>query len=158
MKYFSISFAVVANVFGNYKKRKVVRKMTKICSILMVLFIAGFMLLARSTYPQTTIRDIYKGVVSKSDGRKAGEEFTFANLHTSRPFVTYPSGIGNETVKVFEDNDLTVLIFVANLTGSTDTFYLSKEKGRFTLIEVSALEARVAETDFRPIVTYGKLK
>ncbi|HET6892500.1 MAG TPA: hypothetical protein VFH31_15460 [Pyrinomonadaceae bacterium] len=123
-----------------------------------VAFIVGFALLAAPAHSQTAAREGYKGVVLKSDDRKAGEQFTFANLRAPRPFVTYPSGNGAETMKVFEDNELIVLIFVANLTGSTETFYLSKKTGRFTLIEVGALEATVTESNFRPKVTYGKLQ
>ena len=109
-------------------------------------------------HPQTASRDGYVGVVSKSDDRKVGQQFTFANLRTSRPFVTYPSGNGADTAKVFEDNELIVLIFVANLTGSTETFYLNMKRGQFTLIEVGALEATVTGSDFRPKVTYGALR
>ena len=62
------------------------------------------------------------------------------------------------TTKVFEDDETIVLIFVAHLTGSTETFYLNKKRNRFTLIEVGALEATATGADFRPKVTYGTLK
>jgi hypothetical protein len=109
-------------------------------------------------YAQTAARDGYIGVVSKSDSRKLGQQFTFANLRSSQPFVTFPSGNGEKTTKVFEDDELVVLIFVAHLTGSTETFYLSKKRGHFTLIEVGALEATATGSDFRPEVTYGTLR
>lgn len=79
------------------------------------------------THSQTPARDGYIGIVSKADGRKSGEQFTFANLRSQRPFVTFPSGNGEETTKVFEDNETIVLIFVAHLTGSTETLYLNKK-------------------------------
>ena len=109
-------------------------------------------------YAQASPRDEYIGVVSKADKRKPGQQFTFANLQTQRPFVTFPSGNGEETTKVFEDDETIVLIFVAHLTGSTETFYLNKKRNRFTLIEVGALEATATGADFRPDLTYGTLK
>lgn len=110
------------------------------------------------SYAQTPARDGYIGVVSKSDKRKSGQQFTFANLCSQRPFVTFPSGHGEETTKVFEDDETVVLIFVAHLTGSTETFYLNKKRNRFTLIEVGTLEATVTGGDFWPDITYGTLK
>lgn len=107
---------------------------------------------------QTSPRDGYIGVVSKADERKPGQQFTFANLRAQRPFVTFPSGNGYEASKVFEDDATIVLISVARLTGSTETFYLNKKQSRFTLIEVGALEATVTGADFRPVITYGALK
>ncbi len=123
-----------------------------------VLILVALGLLAEPVRAQPPTCDGYVGVVSKSDARKVGQQFTFANLRTPRPFVTYPSGSGTETTKVFEDNELIVLIFVANLTGSTETFYLSTKKSQFTLIEVGALEATVTGSDFRPKVTFGTLR
>jgi hypothetical protein len=113
---------------------------------------------AEVAYAQVSPRDGYIGVVSKADNRKPDQKFTFANLRTQRPFVTFPSGNGEETTKVFEDDETIVLIFVAHLTGSTETFYLNKKRGRFTLVEVGALEATATGSDFRPDVTYGTLK
>ena len=107
---------------------------------------------------QTSPRDGYIGVVSKADKRKPGQQFTFANLQAQHPFVTFPSGNGEETTKVFEDDETIVLVFVAHLTGSTETFYLNKKRNRFTLIEVGALEATATGADFRPDITYGMLK
>lgn len=109
-------------------------------------------------YADASPRDGYVGVVSKADKRKPGQQFTFASLRSQRPFVTFPSGNREETTKVFEDDETIVLIFVAHLTGSTEAFYLSKKRNRFTLIEVSALEATATGTDFRPDITYGALK
>ena len=107
---------------------------------------------------QALPRDGYVGVVSKADQRKPGQQFTFANLRTERPFVTFPSGNGAETTKVFEDDETIVLIFVAHLTGSTETFYLNKKRNRFTLIGIGALEATATGADFRPDATQGTLK
>ena len=79
-------------------------------------------------YAQALPRDGYIGVVSKADKHKPGQQFTFANLQAQRPFVTFPSGNGGETTKVFEDDETIVLIVVAHLTGSTETFYLNKNE------------------------------
>lgn len=132
--------------------------MTASLSRIVVLFLIGLGFFAGSAYTQPTPQDGYIGVVLKSDDRRIGQQFTFANLRTQRPFVTYPSGNGFEVAKVFEDEELVVLIFVADITGSTDTFYLSKERKCFTLIEVGGLEARVEGKEFIPKVTYGDLK
>lgn len=113
---------------------------------------------AEVAYTQASPRDGYIGVISKSDKRKPNQQFTFANLRAQRPFVTFPSGNGEETTKVFEDDETIVLIFVAHLTGSTETFYLNKKQNRFTLIEVGALEATVTGAAFRPDITHGTLK
>ena len=110
------------------------------------------------TIPKADEKDGFIGLVTTSDKGKPGSQYTFANLRTSRPFVTYPSGNGAETNKVYEDKEIIVLIFVAVLTGSTETFYLNKKTKRFTLIEVGVLEATVTGSDFRPNVTYGSLK
>jgi len=72
--------------------------------------------------------------------------------------VTYPSGFGNETMKVYEDDDLIVLFYIASATGSTETYYINKKSKRFTLIEVGAFEASVEEKDCIPMVSYGYLK
>jgi hypothetical protein len=125
---------------------------------LFAVLLAGLGFLGGAAYAQPAARDGYIGVVSKSDSRKVGQQFTFANLRSSQPFVTYPSGNGDKSTKVFEDDELIVLIFVAHLTGSTETFYLSKKRGNFTLIEVGALEATASGSDFRPKVTYGTLR
>lgn len=100
----------------------------------------------------------YIGVVSSSDERKRGDQFVFANLKSNQPLVTFPTGNAGPTEKVFEDDETIVLIYVASVSGSTETFYLSKKRERFTLIEVGALEATVTRVDFRPKVTYGNLK
>ena len=102
----------------------------------------------------------YKGIVSESESRKVGDQFTFANLSSDKPFVTYPSGFGGETIKVFENDQLVVLIVVAQLTGSTEIFYLSKKARRFTLIEITTFDSafnpnKFAKTIVHPKVTYG---
>jgi hypothetical protein len=111
--------------------------------ILTLLFFVFVILGVDIASAQALPRDGYVGVVSKADERKPGQQFTFANLRTERPFVTFPSGNGVETTKVFEDDETIVLFFVAHLTGSTETFYLNKNRNRFTLIEIGALEATV---------------
>lgn len=126
--------------------------------ILTLLFFVFVILGVDIPSAQALPRDGYVGVVSKADERKPGQQFTFANLRTERPFVTFPSGNGVETTKVFEDDETIVLFFVAHLTGSTETFYLNKNRNRFTLIEIGALEATATNADFRPDTTQGALK
>jgi len=126
--------------------------------ILTLLFFVFVILGVDIASAQALPRDGYVGVVSKADERKPGQQFTFANLRTERPFVTFPSGNGVETTKVFEDDETIVLFFVAHLTGSTETFYLNKKRNRFTLIEIGALEATATNADFRPDTTQGALK
>ena len=126
--------------------------------ILTLLFFVFAIIDAEVACAQALPRDGYIGVISKADNRKTGQQFTFANLRTQRPFVTFPSGNGEKTTKVFEDDETIVLIFVADLTGSTETFYLNKKRNRFTLIEVGALEATATGADFRPDATQGTLK
>ncbi|HWA15879.1 MAG TPA: hypothetical protein VG817_05575, partial [Gemmatimonadales bacterium] len=50
---------------------------------------------------------------------------------------------------VHQTGGIPVFIFVAQVTGSTETFYISKKRNQFTLIEVGALEATVMGTEFR---------
>lgn len=126
--------------------------------ILPLLFFVFASIGAEVAYAQALLRDGDIGVVSKADTRKPGQQFTFANLRAQRPFVTFPSGNGGETTKVFEDDETIVLIFVAHLTGSTETFYLNKKRNRFALIEIGALEATATGADFRPDTTHGTLK
>ena len=126
--------------------------------LLTLLFFVLSSIGADVAFAQLLPRDGYIGVVSKADKRKPGQQFTFANLRAQRPFVTFPSGNGEETTKVFEDDETIVLIFVAHLTGSTEPFYLNKKRNRFTLIEVGALEATATGVDFRPDATQGALK
>jgi len=100
----------------------------------------------------------FDGIVSKSDRHKVGSKFTFANVSSYHPFVTYPSGFGNEIDKKYEDDELIVFIFVA-VTGSTEIYYLNKKTKRFTIIEVGVhTEETVAGRDITPKVTYGNLK
>jgi hypothetical protein len=98
------------------------------------------------------------GTIAKSDKRSSGEQFAFANLQSNNPVVTFPSGNSGETEKVYEDKETIVLFFLGSLTGSTEMFYLNKQRKRFTLIEVGALEATTVGKDFRPDVTIGTLK
>lgn len=129
---------------------------TRVCVIL--LFLLAFTFDTVPIFAQISSSLGFVGIVSKSDERKTGSQYTFANIGTSRPFVTYPSGFGNETVKVYEDDELIVLFYLATATGSTETYYLNKKTKRFTIIEVSTLGATVEGKDFTPKVTYGTLK
>ena len=130
------------------------RKIFIICA-----FVFALSLLALPTFSQTTERDGYNGVITTSDDKKEiGAHITFANLRTPHPFITFPSGNGAETDKVYEDEEIVVLLFVAKATGSTETYHINKKSKRFTRIEVGALEAVVSGKDFQPIVSFGTLK
>jgi len=134
----------------NWAEKKRSLKIHTYKLVLTLLFFVFFNIGTEVAHAQVLPRDGYIAVVSKADRRKPGEQFTFANLRTQRPFVTFPSRNGEETTKVFEDDETIVLISVANLTGSTETFYLNKKRNRFTLIEVGVLEATATGVDFRP--------
>lgn len=122
-------------------------------------FVIAFNLFALFTFSQTTDRDGYNGVITKADDKKViGAHVTFANLRTPHPFITFPSGNGAEVDKVYEDEEIVVLLFVAKTTGSTETYHINKKSKRFTRIEVGALEAVVSGKDFQPVVSFGTLK
>ena len=130
------------------------KKMLVLCALGIALILA-----AAPTFSQATGQDGFVGVITKSDEQeKVGSQIAFANMRTSRPFITYPSGNGAEAIKVFEDNEIVVLFFVAEVSGSTETFYLNKKNKRFTRVEVGALEATVSDSDFLPTVSFGTLK
>lgn len=131
------------------------RRLLKLVALLVAICLAGIPDFVRS---QSDSIEGVKGVVTKADKRRIGEEFTFANLSSPKPFVTYPSGFGAETIKVFQDSQLIVLILVANLTGSTETYHLDRKNRRFTLVEIGAWEATATGSEFRPAVTYGRLQ
>jgi hypothetical protein len=105
-----------------------------------------------------TAHDGYVGVLTESAKRKVGEQFTFANLRTPHPFVTYPSGYGGEFTKVYEDQNMIVLFFVGSATGSTETYYLNKSKGIFTVVEVGVLESVGNGKPPRADVSQGTLR
>lgn len=123
-------------------------------------FSAAFLIVisALATCAFAQASDGYVGVVTKSETRERGQQFMFSKLRRKRPFVTFPGGNGEETTKAFESDELVVLIFVAQFTGSTETFYLNKATRRFTLIEVGALEALATDAEIRPMVTHGILR
>ena len=98
----------------------------RISHVLATLLLVGSLGLCGAAKAQSAAHEGYYGVVSKSDSHKVGSSFTFANLLSDRPFVTYPSGHGEQSAKVFEDGDLIVPLFVAHLTGSTEIFYIAK--------------------------------
>ena len=130
-----------------------IKKILILCACISLILFATF------TFSQTTTRDGYNGVITKSDdSKKVGLNITFANLCTLHPFITFPSGNGAETDKVYEDEEIVVLLFVAKATGGTETYHINKKSKRFTRIEVGALEAVVSGKDFQPIVSFGTLK
>lgn len=99
----------------------------------------------------------YVGTFTKSTSDRKGSQVTFANLASPQPFVTWASGHGNEARKVFEDDENVVIIFVASLTGSTESFYLNKRTKRFTVVETTWLFADNPGA-VEPKVSHGTLK
>src|SRR4030042_2400532 len=96
--------------------------------ILVICACFALILFAMPTFSQTTKPDGYTGVITKSDdNKKIGANITFANLRTPHPFITFPSGNGAGTDKVYEDEEIVVLLFVAKATGSTETYYINKK-------------------------------
>jgi hypothetical protein len=131
------------------------KKMIIICAC----FALSLLAVPVPTFSQTAGYDGYIGVITKSDNKKmVGTHISFANIRTIHPFITFPSGNGAETDKVYEDDEIVVLLFVAMATGSTETYHINKKSKRFTRVEVGALEAVVSGKDFQPIVSYGTLK
>lgn len=100
----------------------------------------------------------YVGVITKSHGNRVGGQVVFANLNSRNPFVTWPSGSGTESNKVFEDDESIVLVFVASATGGTETFYLNKKTRKFTVIEVTLLAPGSSAGSVEPKVSHGTLK
>lgn len=130
------------------------KKMFLLCTVVIALT-----LIAEAAVTEATGQDGFVGVITKSDNKKmVGAHITFANMRTPHPFITFPSGNGAEADKVYEDDEIVVLLFVAKATGSTETFHINKKSKRFTRVEVGALEATVTGSDFQPHVSFGKLK
>jgi len=99
------------------------------------------------------------GIVKDSpDKDKLNKQVTFVELNSDHPVVVYPSGYDYKMKKVFENEDLIVLQFIAIITGSTDTIYIEKKARRFLIITVGALEG-VVENKALPVKIYrGILK
>ncbi len=74
----------------------------------------------------------------------------------SNQVVVWPSGSAEPTIRTFQDSEFVVLVFVAKLTGGTETFYLNTKTMRFTLVEATLPAA--TETGFKPKVTQGILR
>jgi hypothetical protein len=87
---------------------------------------------------------------------KSGEKIVLANLRAGQPIVVWPGGNAEPTQRAFQDDENIVLVFVAKLTGGTETFYLNTRTKRFTLVEATLSQAMVP--GFRPAVTQGVLK
>ena len=131
------------------------KKMIIICGC----FALNLLAVPIPTFSQTVGQDGYIGVITNLDNKEIiGAHISFANIRTSHPFITFPSGSYGKTDKVYEDDEIVVLLLVAKLTGSTETFYINKKSKRFTRVEVGVLEAVVTGKDFQPIVSYGTLK
>ena len=120
--------------------------------------VAAIMVLPHSASGQVVARAGYVGTVTQADAHEAGELFTFSNLTSDAPVVSWPSGYAEPYVNVFENDDIIVLFRVARFTGSTETIYLLKKRMSFTIIEVGVLQATVQKTDLHPQVTRGTLK
>lgn len=103
-------------------------------------------------------KNTYIGVIEKSDRDKStGTHIRFERARTQFPIITWPSGHATSPSRVYEDDEVLVLLFVGVL-GSTETFYLNKTTKRFTAVEVGTLEAIVTKSDFRPTVSIGHLE
>jgi hypothetical protein len=105
---------------------------------------------ARSSEP-----DGYVGIVEQSDRMKRGERIVLGNLRGGIPIVVWPGGNAEPTTRMFQDDEYVVLVFVAKLTGGTETFYVDIKARRFTLIE--ATFPTVLDQGFQPGVTQGRL-
>ena len=92
-------------------------------------------------------------VTDSPDKDKLSKQVTFVDLRTDHPVVVYPSGYDYKMKRVFENEDLLVLQFVADITGSTDTIYIEKNARRFLIVTVSALEG-VVESKALPVKTH----
>lgn len=129
---------------------------------LWALFYVSVMLVFLGSFPARAAdgadRNGFIGIVNRSESQKLGSQFTFANLTMPNPFVTWPSGHGVETKKVFEDEELVVFLLVS-ITGSTETFYLNKKIRQFTVIEVVSAN-QLTQTGDKTLlkVTHGLLK
>jgi len=55
-----------------------------------------------------------------SDKDKLNKQVTFVGIATDHPVVVYPSGYDYKMINVFENEDLIVLQFVPDITGSTE--------------------------------------
>ncbi len=113
-------------------------------------------LISAGALAQRPVPDGYNAIVEKSSRMKAGEQITLANVHAGQDLVVWPSGNAEPTTRVFQEDEFVVLVFVAKLTGGTETFYLNTKTMRFTLIEATFPFA--AEPGFRPGVTQGILR
>ena len=100
--------------------------------------------------------DGYVAVVERSDRMTPGEKIVLANLRAGQPVVVWPGGSAEPTQRAFQDEENIVLVFVAKLTGGTETFYLNTRTKRFTLVEATLSQA--LEPGFKPLVTQGALK
>ena len=126
--------------------------------VLRIALFALFALWATPSLPQSLGPNGFLGTVKKSESQTPGAQFAFANLRMPNPFVTWPSGHGVDTQKVFEDDELIVLLLVS-VTGSTETFYLNKKIKQFTVVEaISATQLTESGSKALLKVTHGSLK
>jgi hypothetical protein len=109
-----------------------------------------------SSWAQPGASDGYIAVVEHSDRMKVGERIILANLRAGQPIVVWPGGNAEPTQRAFQDEEAVVLVFVARLTGGTETFYANTRTKRFTLVEATLSQAM--EPRFRPMVTQGSLR
>ena len=127
-------------------------------SVLGIVFLTWLTLWAAPSLPQSTSPNGFLGIVKSSESQTSGAQFTFANVGMANPFVTWPSGHGVETQKVFEDDELIVLLLVS-VTGSTETFYLNKKIKRFTVVDaISATQLTESGNKTLLKVTHGSLR
>ena len=119
-----------------------------------VLLLAAIVTMPSSA--QRSLPDGYTAVVEQSSRMRKGDQIVLGNVHAGRPMVVWPSGSVEPTTRAFQDDEHVVLIFVATLTGGTETFYLNLKTKRFTLVE--AILPLATEPGFKPGVTQGSLR
>jgi len=101
---------------------------------------ALFVALAISaTVPLRAAENSLIGVFSEvpSSSKFKGAQVTFTGLNSSRVTVVWPDGHDEELTKIFENEYLIVLQFIA-VIGSTDTIYVEKQNKRFLVMSVGA--------------------
>ena len=127
-------------------------------SVLGIVLLTWFTLLPAPSLAQAPSPNGFIGIVKSSESQTPGAQFTFANVRMANPFVTWPGGHGVKTQKVFEDDELIVLLLVS-MTGSTETFYLNKKIKQFTIVEaISATQLTESGNKTLLKVTHGSLR
>ncbi len=79
------------------------------------------------------------GITTEGDkAHPVGSQITFTNLKSSEPAIIWLDGFDEKTVKLHEDEDLTVLQHVSPL-GGVELVYLELRNKRFSIVTTSAI-------------------